>query len=63
MEPYPQAIFGRIIRSVFHVDNFNHITFGYSIIYTVLTILLLSPVIYGINRYLPFLVGRKNTLP
>lgn len=60
MELYPQAIFGRLMRSVFHVDNLGHATFGYAVIYALLTILMLVPCIYIINRYLPFIIGRRK---
>ncbi len=63
MEPYPQAVFGRFIRTVFHVDNLGNATFGYSIIYSLLTIIILVPFIVVINRYVPFVIGRRKKYP
>jgi hypothetical protein len=59
LEGYPPAIVKRFTKIVYHLDNFDAITFGYAIIYSMSTILILVPFIFFINRYIPFVVGRS----
>jgi hypothetical protein len=62
LDGYPPAIIRRIIKYLFHFDNFDNIGFGYAIIYSIASIGILSPFIYMINKYMPFIIGRRDGL-
>ena len=59
MEIYPPPLVRRFMVGVFGFDNFESINFGFACIYAVMTLVILTPVIILINRYAPWMVGRK----
>jgi len=62
MEGYPPAVVRRIMLHVFGIDNFGTINFGFACIYSVLTIVILTPFILLINRYVPWVIGRGRVV-
>jgi acyltransferase len=60
LDGYPPAIIRRVMRYVFSIDNFDHISTAYAIVYTALSITILAPAILIINKYFPFVVGLNH---
>lgn len=58
MDGYPPALIKRFMRFAFQVDNFSDITVGYALLYTCMSICILTPCILAINRYAPYVIGR-----
>lgn len=58
LEGYPPAIVRRLMIHAFGVDNFDAITTPYAVLYTAMTVAILTPCILFIARYLPFLMGK-----
>lgn len=59
MEGYPPALIKRFMSGVFGIDNFGSIDGGYACLYSVLTILILTPCIMVIDKYVPWAIGRR----
>lgn len=60
MEGYPPAITKRLMNYLFEVDNFTDTPVSYALLYSAITLIILTPFIIIINRYLPFMAGRFN---
>lgn len=60
MEGYPPAITTRLMYYLFEVDNFADASVSYALLYSMITLIILTPFIIIINRYLPFMAGRFN---
>jgi acyltransferase len=61
LEGYPPAIIKRAMKYILHIDNFSNINSLYALLYTCMTISILFPVIFIINRHIPFIIGRPKS--
>lgn len=59
LDRYPQPVIRRVMEHFFDVYNFSYTPTDYAVLYSVVSLLILTPFIFAINRWVPFVIGRS----